>query len=308
MPTKPTPAPQTDNLRGALWLLFSVVTASAMSLAVRELSGQIDSRMIVMLRGLVILGGMILLAPFFHAKVRGMRFSRPWLHAGRGALIGLSTHLGFYTLANIPLATATVLFFTAPIFATVMAIPINGERVGPRRWAAVGAGFAGAVIILRPGFDGFHPAMLAALGSSLLFGLALSMSRAVVIADGALSAYVSSVVATVIVSLPLALPVWSLPADTWGWIIALIMVATATARGVGDLLAYRWGEASLLAPITYLRLVFIGIAAWVIYGEAVDGPTWIGAAVIISATLYIARRERQIKSRAAAGTRTARGG
>lgn len=296
----PSPKPQTDNLRGAMWLLFSVVTASAMSLAVRELSAQLDSRMIVMLRGLVILGGLILLAPLFPSRVRGMRFSRPWLHGVRGALIGLSTHLGFYTLANIPLATATVLFFTAPIFATILAIPINGERVGPRRWAAVGAGFAGAVIILRPGFEGFHPAMLAALGSSLLFGLALSMSRAVVVADGALSAYVSSVVATVIVSVPLALPVWSLPVDGWGWIIALVMVATATARGVGDLLAYRWGEASLLAPITYLRLVFIGVAAWFIYAEPVDGPTWIGAAVIIGATLYIARRERQVRARQSA--------
>jgi len=283
-----------ENLRGILWILFSVVMASAMSLSVRALAGEMDSRMIVLFRAavLAVLVGMPLI-PNTPLR-RQMGLSRPWLHLIRGAMIGFATHFGFYTLASIPIATASVLFFTAPIFATILAGIFQGERVGPRRVAAVAAGFLGAVIILRPGFGVFHPAMLAGLASSACFAVALTMSRGLVKADGWLAAYFSSVVVTVIVSLPLAWPVLGLPTSGFGWAVAAVLVVTAFGRGVADLLAYRYAEAAVLAPITYLRLVLLGVAGYVFWGEVPDGPTLAGAAVIVAATLYIARREAQL--------------
>lgn len=288
-----------DNRLGILWMLVSVAGASAMSIAVREISGQIDSRMIVLLRAAITTAAILPALALWPRLRSEMRFSRPWLHVIRGSLIGVSTHLGFYTLAEIPLATATVLFFTGPIFATIIAALFRGETVGPRRWSAVAAGFIGAIIILRPGIDGFHPAMIAALGSSALFAVALVMSREVVQADGAIAAYVSSVVVTVVITLPVAIPVFALPADTWGWFVVLVLVAGGTLRGIADLLAYRHGEASVLAPIAYLRLVALGVAGYVLFSETPDGPTLIGAVIIVFATLYIARREA-LAQRAAA--------
>ncbi|MHA1127948.1 MAG: DMT family transporter [Alphaproteobacteria bacterium] len=174
-----------------VWMLISVVGASAMTIAVRQASLSLDSRMIVLFRaGISTI--FILIAIGMFAKLRGkMRFTRPWLHLFRGSLIAVSTQLGFYTIAHIPIATATVLFFMGPIFATVLSSVVHSEHVGPRRWAAVAAGFIGAVIVLRPGFSEFHPAMLAALGSSLLFALALTLSRHLALADGPLSMYLA---------------------------------------------------------------------------------------------------------------------
>lgn len=294
--TPPPARTQSDNLRGVIWMLFSVVMASAMSVSVRWLTDELDSRMVLMLRSgitTVLIAGCLVL-PFVWRK---LRFSRPRDHLIRGAFVAGSTHLGFYTLAHIPLATATVLFFTAPIFAVIIAATALGERVGPRRWSAVAAGFVGALIILRPGFIALEPAMLAALGSSILFAAALSMSRGLAQADGAMSAFVSSVVITALVTVPVAAPVWDVPTGTVAWIAVAVLVITGSARNVADLQAYRFADAAVLAPIAYLRIVFIGIAGYVLFGEVLDRYTLAGAVLIIASTLYIAHRARVVGSK-----------
>lgn len=227
-----------------------------------------------------------------------MRFSAPGLHIWRGALIGVSTQFGFYTMTQIPLATATVLFFTAPIFVALMSIPLQGERIGPRRGAAIAAGFLGVLIVLRPGADGFHFAMLTGLFSSVLFALALLSSRGLANRDGAFAAYISSAVMTIIVAAPVAAPVWSLPWSAAGWIALSLVTVTAMARNIGDIQAYRLADAGVLAPLTYLRLILIAIASYFIFDETPDRYALIGGAVIIAAALYIARRERLVKRRA----------
>lgn len=290
------PAAVRDNFKGVIWALISVLGASLMTLAVRGVTLELDSRMAVMFRA-GFASVLILLALVLWAGLRQqMQFSKPWSHVIRGGLIGVSTNLGFYTLAHIPLATATVLFFTAPIFATLLGAFVHGEPVGPRRIAAIFAGFLGALIILRPGFEAFHPAMLTALGSSALFAIALSLSRNLANADGALSTYFSSVVMTVLVTLPVALPVWAWPQTGITWFAIAVLVITSALRGVADIQAYRYGEAAILAPVMYLRLVLIGIGGYLLFSQTIDWPTGIGAAVIIAATLYIARREARLKA------------
>ncbi len=294
-PKHPNPPHMVDNLRGIWWILFSVLGSSAMAVAVRDISTQIDSRTIVFLRSAITTGA-ILLALLLFARLRAqLRFSQPMRHLIRGGLIAASTHFGFYAIAKLPMATVTVLFFLAPIWATLLAVIIHKERVGPRRIIAIVVGFAGAMVILRPGFGSFEPAMLAALASSMFFALALNMSRGLAQIDGATSAYFSSVVITAIVSLPFAWPVMALPADMRGSIALSIIVVTGALRGYADIEAYRHGEAGILAPITYLRLVFIATAAYYMYQEVPDKFTISGALIIISATLYIALRETRLK-------------
>lgn len=291
------PDPNQDNIRAIIWALISALAASLMSLAVRGVVLELDSRMVVMFRAGVI-GLLIVVALILVSRLRRqLQFTKPWMHLLRGILIGVSTNLGFYTLAHIPLATATVLFFTAPIFATILGALIHGEKVGPRRIAASIAGFVGAMVILRPGLEAFHPAMLTALGSSALFAVALTLSRGLANADGALSTYFSSVVITALVTLPIAIPVWHYPTAPITWIAVGIVIIASAVRGVADIQAYRFGEASILAPIAYLRLVLIGLGAWVLFAETIDKPTLIGAAIIISATLYIALREAKLRAK-----------
>ncbi|MGB0853547.1 MAG: DMT family transporter, partial [Pikeienuella sp.] len=129
------------NLRGGLWMVLSAITASAMTIAARGASAEMSSVTIVMMRAI---GGFALVALAMGVRPRlasDLRFTQLKAHVIRGALVAVSTQMGFYTITQMPLATATVLFFSAPIFATILAIPVLGERPGPRRIAAVAAGF-----------------------------------------------------------------------------------------------------------------------------------------------------------------------
>lgn len=295
----PAPPGERENRAGASWMIMSVLTASVMTLSVRWAGEELDSRVIVLLRSL---GGLALALVALAAIPRlkgGLRFSAPWLHIWRGGLIGVSTNLGFWTITQIPLATATVLFFTAPIFTTILAIPLQKERVGPRRAAAIAAGFLGVLIVARPGAGALHPAILAALASSVLFALALMSSRGLANRDGPFAAYVSSAAMTILVSAPLAAPVWSLPASALGWTALGLVVVASLARNIGDLQAYRLAEAAVLAPLAYLRLIFIAAGGYLLFGETPDVWTVAGGTIIVGSALYIARRERLLKRRAA---------
>lgn len=286
-----------DNARGAAWMLGSVFTSAMMAICVKWAAEEVDSRMIVMLRAV---GGLALCAAAAAAFPRlraGLRFTAPWLHLWRGLLVGLSIHLGYYTMSALPLATATVLFFSAPIFTALMAVPLQGERIGPRRAGAIAAGFLGVLIVLRPGLDGFEPAMLAGLGSSLTFALALLSARGLANRDGAFSAIVSSSVVMALISVPAVAQVWSLDYTSLAWLAVALVTISGMARNFADIEAYRLAEAAILAPLSYLRLILIALASYVFFAETPDIYTIAGGAVIVASALYIAHRERLVKRR-----------
>ncbi len=293
-----TQAPQTeerDNIRGILWMMVSVIGASVMTVMVRLASADVSSIEVVFYRSIIatalVCTALVLISPMR----KQLSFSKPYTHLIRGLLVAAATHFGFYTIAHIPLATATVLFFTAPIFATVLSIFVHGENIGPRRIAAICAGFLGAVVVLRPGFTELSFGMLTAVGSSITFALALAMTRGIAQADGPLSTYLSSVVITGLATLPLMFDGSGIPTESATWILLFVVALMSMLRGVADIYAYRYGEAGILAPAAYTRLVFIGIAAYFMFGEIPDAPTVIGATIIIGSTLYIARREAMLK-------------
>ena len=287
--------PLNDNARGAAWMAMSVVTAAGMTFAVRGASAELSSTLIVMQRAIGGLALCLIAALLIPALRRRLTFSAPLLHIWRGGLIGVSTMLGFYTLTVIPLATATVLFFSAPIFATLLAVPLHGERIGVRRGAAILVGFCGVLIVMRPGAEPISFAVVAALASSFLFALALMSSRRISNEDGPFAAYISSVVMTIIVTAPIGLSEWTLPISDFGWMALGLVVVFSLSRNIGDLQAYRYAEAAVLAPLAYTRLILIAIGAYILFDEVPDVYTWIGGAVIIGSALYIARREQLLK-------------
>lgn len=286
-----------DNLKGALWLVASGFAATVMSVAIRELAPTIDSRMLAFIRSGF--GALVALPWLLDGSWRRLRFSRPWLHLSRGALMGVALNLGFYSIAVLPLTTATILFFLAPVFATALAGPVLGEQVGPRRWGAVAAGFLGAAIILRPGFGALELGMLAAVGSALCFSWSLMVTKILGPADGARSVLISSTVVSALVTLPIALPVWTLPVSLGPWLWIAALVGFSSIRMYADIRAYAVGEAGFLAPFSYLRLLFAAAAGWLLFREGLDLWTLLGGAVIVGATLYIAQRESRLKRRVA---------
>ena len=293
------PPSSTDNLRAMGIMVISVIASSAMTLFVRELSQVMDTRLIVFYRAFLTMLVMIAIIAIIPARRQAIRITRPAMHFWRGLAIAVSTHLGYFAISRLELVTATVIFFSAPIFAAVFGAILHGERPGVRRITAICVGFLGVLFVLRPGVVSFDPAMLAALSSSLLFGFALPLSREVANADGTWSAYFSSLVVTVVVSLPIIIPIFTLPQTAMIALLVILTTASGATRSICDIRAYQLGEASVLAPVTYTRLIFIGIGGYLIFGEVPDQAALIGAAIIIGAALYIARRQAIARRRRA---------
>jgi drug/metabolite transporter (DMT)-like permease len=287
MPSDPLSA----NLRGALWMLASVAGATGMTIFVRQLTPEMHTSMIAFLRSAL---GLLFLAPLFLGRTPPplARLNQPGLHLMRGALIAIALNLGFFAIWRLPVATAAILFFLAPVFSTMLAPFMVGERVGPRRWAAVAVGFIGALIVVRPGAAEVGAGTLAAVGSSLCFALALLMGKTASRADGPDAVFASSAILAAAFTLPLAILEWRVPLDGWVWITLAGLTVASSLRGYADIRAMNAGEASFVAPVSYLRLPTVAFAGWLLFDESVDVWTWVGGAVIAGATLFIALRER----------------
>ncbi len=286
-----------ENLTGAGWMIVSCLGATAMSVMVRLLGdAQMEAVQMAFLRSAL---GVVVLAPIFvraaaRHEAMPVRFSRPWMHLVRGTLFAVATTTGFYALAHLPLATATTLFFLAPVFATVFAALFAGERVGPRRWSAVGAAFLGALVILQPGVLPLDLAMVAAVASALMFALALLITRPLSSADGATSIMLSSaVVAAAVLIVPTALA-W-VPVPVWAWGLVAVLVLASQLRMIADVRAYSLADAGFLAPFAFIRLLFVAAAGWLFFREGIDAPTLLGAAIIVGSSVFIAWREARLK-------------
>lgn len=276
-----------------IWAAIAALTASAMSISVRGASLELDTRLIVFHRFAV--GVLILLVvAAFSQKIRdSIQFSDPKSHIIRGVLIGLATLGGFYALATIELAAATVLFGLAPIFAVLISL-FFGQTIGIRRIMAIAAGFIGAIIIIDPRVE-LELGMLAALASALFFGTALAMSRGLAQRDGTFSTLISSTIMTTIVAGIASIPVFAWPTGVTIWFWLTILIVAGLARQFADIQAYKFAEAAVLAPIFYLRLIFIAVGGYLLFNEIPRLNTWIGAGIVVSATLYMTYRERQIE-------------
>ena len=283
--------------RGALDLSL-LRRRHVMSIGIKELSGDIHTMQITFLRCIV---GLVLILPFVLREYRKTRtpnvgapvplISERWpLHLLRAALAVVAINCGYYAISVIPLATVTAIFFTAPLFVTVLAVAILRESVGWRRWTATFVGFLGAMIVIQPTPDRFDPVMILALMSSLMFAFALIVGKQLSTTETPVTMLLYSGVFTSIGSLPPALLVWVMPSQEELLLLAGVTVF-ATARTYFDIKGYAAGEASFVAPFVYFRLPLMGIAGYYLFSEIPESHALLGAAVIVASSLYIAQRE-----------------
>lgn len=247
----------------------------------------------------------------FFRNAFGLAFMLPWLmHTGFHGLqtgqlrwhllracTGLLAMLGwFYAVALMPLAEAVSLSFSAPLFATVGAALILRERVRVRRWSATAIGFAGVLVIMRPGVEAISPIALvvlaaaAAAAASALLIKRLSRTES----PAAIVTYMGLFLTPL--SLVAAVPVWQWPSLP----VLALMVAVAACGTGGHMLfarAMRHAEASALMPIDYLRLPLVAAIGFFAFGEMMDAWSWAGALVVVASAIYIARREAVVARR-----------
>jgi drug/metabolite transporter (DMT)-like permease len=242
--------------------------------------------------------GLLVLIPY--ALARGHRIIPRrfvWLHLLRGAL-GITSLAAFYiSLAGMKMPDAVAFNFATPLFVLVLAVLFLGEKVGWRRWSATLVGFIGVVVMVRPSPD-MEPVVLWAL-------LCCITAAAGLICMKFLTAHETSVtlaitlggIALVFGAIPAFLSWQWLSAGQWALLIGGALVNLASQQCM--LTAFAKSDASSIAPLTYLRLVFAGIVAAIVFGEFPDLWTLAGASIIIGSTAYIARREARRRREAA---------
>jgi len=208
----------------------------------------------------------------------------------RGLLSVVSWYLYFYALARLPLATATVLSFTSILFVTALAAPVLRERVGPRRWAATLVGFAGVVVILQPGSVPLDGAVLAAIGSAAFGGTIVLTTKLLARTERTETIMLYIGLVAVAVALPVALPGLAWPGMANFGLLLMAGLCGPFAMHLW-INALRLADASLIAPIAYIRLVFAAGFGLLLWGEVPDWTLGLGAALIIGSALYITRRE-----------------
>lgn len=219
-----------------------------------------------------------------------LRTRHPGLHALRGVLMLLAAGLYFTSLSFLPLAEATALVFSAPIFITALSVPLLGEAVGWRRWGAVILGFIGVLIVVQPGAAGFQPAALLPVAAAFLYALFMVSARWIGPGEGLWTMMLYVALFPMIYAAPLALWVWApvQAEDVW------LFVAIAIFGSLGITLigqAFRLAPAAVVAPFDYTALVWATALGWLIWGDLLDFWTIIGALIIVASGIIIVLRE-----------------
>lgn len=211
----------------------------------------------------------------------------------RGLLLFFSSLLYFHGLVYLPLATAASISLTSPLIVTALSSRFLGEPVGPARWIAVCVGFAGALIVVRPGHANFEWHSLLVVGSTLCSAFYQLYSRRYGQAERPDASATMATIVGSVVALPMLPFEWATPAFGWDWVL---FVAIGVMAGVGHYfvtIAYSQAPAATIAPFNYGQLIGAAILGYLIFDSIPDFWTWVGAAVIVCSGLYLGHAERQ---------------
>lgn len=289
MTVTPANVSRADNLRGAAYVI-GAAAAFATTAALVKAAGDsgISAFQTAFVRAVI---GLLVVAPLlWRRRIAPWRTRHLKLHMTRSVAGGGAIVIGFYAFTVIPLADATAIGFTAPLFVTVLAVFVLGEQVGWRRWVATVTGFVGVVIVVQPGGAGFDPIALIVLIQALLIALSIVIVKRFPARESQLSMMFFTFVSSGLFSAWFAVAQWVMP--TWHQAALILGVAAAGIAAQAMVLrAYRLGEASFIAPLSYVRLIFAGILGAIWFAELPDVWVWVGSAIIVLAALYTARRE-----------------
>lgn len=283
-----------QRLAGILCLLAAMAIVPAMDAIAKDLTERYAVLEVVWARyffHFLLLGPLVLLR-HRRAALLPPRF---WLQTLRGLFLLAATGLFFAALARMPLADALALIFVSPLFVTAVSPVLLGESVGTRRRIAVGVGFLGALLIVRPGSGVFDWAALLALAAGLIYGCYILVTRMLSgTAPTSVTLTHTALLGALVTSL--AVPfVWVTPSLVdLGFMLAIGLIAAAGHFLV--IRAYDFASASFLAPFGYAEIVTATLLGYFVFGDFPEPVTWLGIAVVIASGIYIALRERRVSS------------
>lgn len=290
-PAAPAASLRRDNgLLGIGIMLLATIFLSAGDAASKYLASSVPALHIVWLRYAT--SALFLLAIIGWQR-RGvtLRTRRAGMHLLRGiGLIG-SSMLFVSSLKYLPIADATATSFVAPLFVTALSIPMLGERVGWRRWLATTIGLIGVLIVVRPGGAGFQLASLLPVASSLCWAFSLIITRLMSGTEDPIATVTYSTVFGALL-MTLLLPLHWIEPTVEIALIGIFIGAVSTAGHWLVIVAFRFAGASLLAPFSYIQLLWATLAGYILWSALPDLWTYVGAVIIAASGLYTAHRER----------------
>ena len=293
--------PASGPIAGVVWMTIAMALFAALAVFARAaMNAGLHPFEVVFLRNLV---ATLMLSPLlFWRGAALLRSSQLSLYGLRVVVSLLSMLAWFYALALIPIGEVTAISFLAPVFGTLGAIFLLGERVRLRRWSAIVVGFLGAMIILRPGMAPLGLGQACAVFNAMSIGIvAIMIKQLTAVDDPDKIVFLTNLLLTPLSLVP-ALFVW-----TWPSLEALLPVLglglTAVLGHVALVRGYAATDASLAMTFEFSRLPFSVAIAYLAFGEVIDAWTWVGAAVIFASAIYITRREAKLAAERRAAVR-----
>ena len=284
--------PASGPIAGIFWVTISMALFAGLAAFSRAaMNAGLHPFEVVFLRNLF---ACLMLLPLLAWRGASLLKSSQLPLYGVRVLISLiSMQAWFYAMSLIPIGEVTAISFLAPVFGTLAAIFLLGERVRLRRWTAVIVGFLGAMIILRPGMAPLGLGQLLAVFAAMSQGLTVIMVKQLTAADDPDKIVFLTNLMLLPLSLVPALFVWSWP--TLGALVPVLgMALTAVLGHIALVRGYAATEASLAMTFEFSRLPFTVAVAYLAFGELIDMWTWIGALVIFASAAYITRREAKL--------------
>ncbi len=273
-------------------MVIATLSFSCMHTAIKHVGDDLHPFEIAFFRNFF---GLIALFPFFlkygiqplKTKRLGLHFARVFLNIG-------SMLAFFYAISITPLAEVIALSFAAPIFATFLAIFIFKELVGLSRWIAIFTGFLGTLIILRPGLDEMGLGPLLAIASAITWGGAVIVIKSLSRTDSSVTITAYMVLLLTPMSLVPAVFFWSWPSLIEFFWLALIGIF-GTIGHLSMNQAIKLAPTNVVMPIDFIRLIWVAILGYFIFGEQPDAFVWIGGAMIFASALWVAHSENFLR-------------
>ena len=290
-PVFPTPtARRSDNMLGLTYMAASMFLFAAVDTQAKYLTATLHPLQIVWCRQLCLLFGVFVLLAIRGLSV--LRTQHPWLQIGRGGVAACSATLFIVAVSFVPLADAVAVAFVAPFIVTVLGAILLREPVGLRRWIAVTIGFLGTLVVIRPGFEAFHPALLLVVVAAIFFAMRQIVSRVLGSTDRTSTtvAY-TALVGSFVLTIPLPF-VWKWPSTTQEIVILTTMSVMAALAEFLVIKSLEAAHAVVVAPVQYTLIIWGTMYGFLVFGQLPDFWTWTGAAIIIATGFYTLRQER----------------
>ncbi|MCB1389535.1 MAG: DMT family transporter [Rhodobacteraceae bacterium] len=287
-----------QNTTLGIWLMIAVTLIFALQDGIsRHLAGEYNVFMVVMIRYWFFAVFVIVLASRMAGGLRNAaRSGTPRMQIFRGAILSLEIFIAIASFVLLGLVEAHAVFATYPLLIAALSGPVLGEKVGWRRWVAIGIGFVGVLVILEPGFGVFKPEALMSVLAAFMFALYGLLTRYVARYDSAAVSFFWTGVTGAVVTTAVGLWFWEpMTTGDWGW-MALLCITSASSHFL-LIKAYEVAEASAIQPFAYLQLVFASAIGITVFSETLRPNVAVGAVIVVCAGLFTLWRARLAEQR-----------